>query len=264
MNITKLNCTGCGAQITPDWEKGTGTCAYCGNVFVLEKDIVFRKSNTTGKDQKELTQSPNPQYVSWRESGFADHAMDWQDDALEAAMRKLTGIEQGDIMLSNVFKLTSLKINESGIENVDALNELTNLQSLILENNYITDISGLTNLKNLTFLNLYKNRVSNIGGIAYMPLLRDVRLDYNMVSDLTPLADLKYIERLYVYMNQVTDVSPIGNLISLKDLRIDFNPVKDISSLAGLTKLESLNLEQTNVENLAPVMKLESLKDLRK
>lgn len=78
MNITKLECSGCGAKITPDWEKGTGTCEYCGNVYVLEKNNILRNSDTSEQKQNELPESPNPVYISWRDSGLEDHVMDWQ------------------------------------------------------------------------------------------------------------------------------------------------------------------------------------------
>lgn len=272
MKVIDLECFQCGAIIKPDVKTGIGVCEYCGNQVVFDNDSVtdavmanaLQNSSGYDKEQEALPKAPNPEYVSWSDSDLTDHVMDWKDKALEAAMREVTGIADRDIMLSDVFRMTSLQLNGKGIEKVDALNELTNLQSLVLESNGITDISGLTDLKNITFLNLYKNRVSDIGGIAYMPLVRDVRLDYNHVSDLSALANLKYIERLYVYMNRVTDISPLKNLISLKDLRIDFNPIEDISALKDLKYLESLNLMQTKVEDLSPLLGLKRLKEIQK
>ena len=128
----------------------------------------IRKTDGYNKEREMLPKAPAPKYFPWCDSGLSDHVMDWKDEALEAAMREVTGIKKGDIMLSDVYKLTRLQLNEKGIERVDALNELVNLQSLVLENNSISSIAGLTNLKNLTFLNLYKNNVADIGGIAHI------------------------------------------------------------------------------------------------
>ena len=52
MNMTQLHCAGCGAQITPDWEKETTACAYCGNVYVLEKGNLYQNSGKTEKKDK--------------------------------------------------------------------------------------------------------------------------------------------------------------------------------------------------------------------
>ena len=38
-----------------------------------------------------------PDFVSWEDAGLTDRAMDWQDANLEAAMREITGIADGDI-----------------------------------------------------------------------------------------------------------------------------------------------------------------------
>lgn len=51
-----------------------------------------------------------PIFVSWEEAGLTDHVMDWQDEALEAAMQNITMID-GDIMLSDVWELTALNLS---------------------------------------------------------------------------------------------------------------------------------------------------------
>ena len=106
----ELHCSGCGAQISADLEKGIGKCRYCGNEILLEKKHVFGNLERFAVRQEELPQVPNPKYISWEDSGLKDHAMDWKDEALEAGMRKVTGITQGDIMLSDVFPMTSLTL----------------------------------------------------------------------------------------------------------------------------------------------------------
>ena len=53
MNSTKMQCMGCGAQITPDWEKETTACAYCGTVYVLEKGNLYQNSGKTEKKANE-------------------------------------------------------------------------------------------------------------------------------------------------------------------------------------------------------------------
>ena len=79
-----------------------------------------------------MPKAPETKYFPWCDSGLKDHVMDWKDPALETAMREVTGIKNRDIMLSDVYKLTSLQLNENGIEKVDALNELVNLQRLVI------------------------------------------------------------------------------------------------------------------------------------
>ena len=42
-------------------------------------------------------------FVPWSEAGVEDHVMDWQDKNLEAAMRRITGITDRDMWLSDVW-----------------------------------------------------------------------------------------------------------------------------------------------------------------
>lgn len=114
MNMTQLHCSGCGAQITPDWEKETAACAYCGNVYVLEKGNLCQNSGKTEKKANELPESPNPEYISWKDSGLEDHIMDWQDAALK-------GLEH----------LESLNIQQTKIEDLTPVMNLENLKSIM-------------------------------------------------------------------------------------------------------------------------------------
>lgn len=92
--------------------------------------------------------------VPWENAGLEDHVMDWQDEKLEEAMRTITGIQDREIMLSDVWDYTALSFSTrtwdpgngmeyeggygfwyiigSEISNVTALGELTNLVSLNL------------------------------------------------------------------------------------------------------------------------------------
>ena len=65
--------------------------------------------------------APEPFFLSWDDAGLKDHVMDWQDDNLEAAMRKVTNIADGDIMLSDVWEIKKLTLSGNDIENVTAL-----------------------------------------------------------------------------------------------------------------------------------------------
>lgn len=75
------------------------------------------------------------------EAGLADHAMDWKDAALAAAMARLTGITDRDIMLSDVWELKSLALGSNQISDVSALGSLTRLEYLRLGGNQISDYS---------------------------------------------------------------------------------------------------------------------------
>ena len=91
--------------------------------------------------------------MSWEDAGLEDHVMDWKDENLEAAMLNVTGITEGDIMLSDVwekkdFGLFGLSSKE--ISDISALGGLTNLQHLSLKGNNISDYSPVDFVPNLS------------------------------------------------------------------------------------------------------------------
>ena len=59
--------------------------------------------------------------------------------------------------------LTSLRLENNSISDISALENLTNLTSLRLENNSISDISALEDLTNLIYLYLASNSISDYG-----------------------------------------------------------------------------------------------------
>lgn len=57
--------------------------------------------------------APSPEFVAWSESGLEDHVMNWKDENLAAAMSEYTGITDREIMLSDVYELKEIKLNEN-------------------------------------------------------------------------------------------------------------------------------------------------------
>ena len=64
---------------------------------------------------------------------------------------------------------------------------LTNLTSLNLEDNDITDLSPLAGLTNLTWLNLWDNRIWDISALEDLTNLESLFLGNNLILDLSPL-----------------------------------------------------------------------------
>ena len=120
-----------------------------------EESVSQETEENTADAQIPVAMAPSVYFVPWEEAGLEDHVMDWQDENLEAAMRKITGIADGDIMLSDVWEITELDIIELDlysirIYSIDALGELVNMQKLNLScGGSITDISALSGLTNL-------------------------------------------------------------------------------------------------------------------
>ena len=124
-----------------------------------------------------------PVVVAWEDAGLEDRVMSWGDAELEKAMREITGIQDRDIMLSDVWELTSLDLSDTQVSDISVLGGLTNLQELDLYNTSVSDISVLRNLTNLKTLDLSGTQVSDISALESLTNLEKLYLSYTQVSE---------------------------------------------------------------------------------
>ena len=168
----------------------------------------------SGEDEQQAdTDTPEqgkPVFVPWEEAGLEDYVMDWQDENLEAAMREVTGIRAGNIMLSDVWEITCLDIRDREISDISALSGLTNLANLELGSNNISDISALSGLTNLTYLGLWDNNISDISALNGLTNLTNLNLEDNNISDISALSGLMNLQYLHLSGNNISDYSPVS------------------------------------------------------
>lgn len=126
--------------------------------------------------------------------------IDWKDDALEAKMRSITGIQFGDITYNDVKDITRLNLSNQQDANADvkikdirSLMSLTKLQELNLSNNQITDIKPLRFLKRLRKLNLSDNQIRDIRALSGLNNLIALNLMHNPIDDYSPLNSLRIV-----------------------------------------------------------------------
>ena len=221
-------------------------------------------------------------YIPWEKTGLDDHVMNWQDQNLENAMRKITGIEEREIMLSDVYNYTSLNLSYDDVSNITALTELRNikelnlcgdkisdltilnkigtLESIDISYNNITDITALTDLTELKTLKLSGNIIKDFSVLKGLTNLTGLEIEdfvecnaveeYNIVAkktDISFLSDLTQLKYLDLAMNNIEDISPLETLINLEYLDISCNSISDIHSLQYLTQLRTVILSDGSV-----------------
>lgn len=193
-----------------------------------------------------------------------DYVMEWNDEYLEAAMREVTGINDRDIMYSDVKDITELILDERGIGDIRALSSLTNLTKLSLYSNSISDISALSGLTQLTYLDLEGNEtISDISALSGLVNLKELYLSANSISDVNALSGLNNLTVLTLSWNGIDDVSALSGLTNLTTLRLDYNfDISDISALSGMINLTKLYLGYNNISDISPLSNLTSLEFL--
>ncbi len=159
--------------------------------------------------------------------------------------------------------LTTLDASEAGITNLIGLEFATNLITLNLFYNQISDISPLRGLGKLETLSLDSNRISDISALTGLVELTELNLDNNQISDISALRGLKNLIMLYLINNQISDISALELLVNLERLYLINNQISDISALELLVNLEGLSLNQNRISNISALTGLVELTVLR-
>ena len=182
------------------------------------------------------------------------------DPNLRAAVAEELGKSpNAPITVEDIKRLRRLQVIDAGIRDLTGLEYATNLETLILAHNQISDISSVKNLKNLTHLKLKDNQVSDISPITELINLEILEIERNEISDISPLAGLINLHHLDISDNPFSDISPVAGLINLEVINFTNKNVGDISFLAGFKKLKSFTTWDNPISDISVLAELPQL-----
>jgi len=193
-------------------------------------------------------------------AGETEEPVHFEDHVLKNVVEEALGIP--DPTPTDMLSLTTLYTNGLGIVNLTGLEHATNLRSLGLYSNRISDLTPLAELVDLNQLGLSNNEVRDISGLAELRNLVYLDLGWNKIIDISALAELRRLERLVLTGNKISNIAPLTELENLADLDLGNNMIGDISALAGLTKLERLDFRTNAIIELSPLSDLTKLQDI--
>lgn len=212
----------------------------------------------------------------WAGCTVGGDAVEIADPSLEAAVRAELERTDGPLSCDDLSDLTSLVAQGVGIESLAGLQYATNLVTLRVNENAISDLWPLAGLTTIEHLQFHDNRVSDPTPLADLLALRVVMLGDNpigsievlrdkhalqfvgaartTISDLSPLAAKEQL--IYLWVNgasNVTDFSPLAGLSALETLLIGGTAFGDgdMPMLAGMPALTRLQLWATSVSDLS-------------
>ena len=233
-----------------------------------EEEVEDQPAEEAVEQEAEMGQEEAAETV---DQDYPDYAIDWNDDALEAKMRDITGISSGDIMYSDVRDITKLDLNNDAasgkdekIEDISALGSLINLKSLDLRGNQISDISALSDLTKLEDLKLSSNVIDDISVLDELTNLKSLDFGHtnDNISNISVLSNLTNLEELRLWSKQISDISALENLTNLKSLEIRQSLISDISVLSELQNLKSLSLSSDQIDDISVLRSLPNLESL--
>lgn len=145
------------------------------------------------------------------------------------------------------------------IDNLDPMDELSDLEVLICAQTRVSDLSPLRNLSKLKTLDASETYIGDIAGLRYLSSLQDLKVINTKLKDLSPLTNLNHIRRFDASSCPIKDLTPLIACDSLNVLRLSDTEIKDISPLASCKGLQNLDISKSRVSDLSPLADLKRL-----
>jgi len=162
-------------------------------------------------------------------------------------------IEFADVNLENAIK------EQLGVSRDIVKSDMDDLFYLDISNAGIQDLSGLENATNLGSLNLQGNNISNIDALQNLHELFDLNLADNPIESFTPLSGLTNLFYLDLTNTGLQDGSVLENLTNLQYLSIDDNPISNISFIQNLRNIYTLYMSNTQIQDISVLQSLPNL-----
>lgn len=194
--------------------------------------------------------------------------------------------EQYDIK-TTVLDLSGKDIRSGRLSDIGRLTELTSLK---LADNEITELEFLTPLQKLVSLDLSNNQISDITPLAQLKKLRTLHLDNNDIKDFSPLYDLSELTMLtiggievsqsqikelktrlpgcLIYNDEAnTDIVEVhlgGKTFKSDVTKLDLSDcsITDLSALSVCTSLEELRMSGNYIRDISPLLDIPKLRVL--
>lgn len=112
--------------------------------------------------------------------------------------------------------MDEVELSESGINDLDGIENCIHTVSMDLSGNQITDLSPLSTLTCIQELNLANNQLSYIDALGYLQQLKSLDLSFNTIDDISPLLEIETLEFVDLTGNKIKP----DQLRELRDLGI--------------------------------------------
>ncbi|WEV41964.1 leucine-rich repeat domain-containing protein [Bifidobacterium sp. ESL0682] len=185
-----------------------------------------------------------------------------------SALSGLTGLTRLDLgnnngisdlsPLAGMTHLTYLDVSQNAVSSISALSGMTDLETVILKDGYITDITPLSNSSaSLRTLDLENNiSIADYSPLTSMTNMTSLSLEFDPIGDavLASVAgSMANLTTLKVAECNITNPSPIGSLTRLQFLEIFRNHISNVAVFANMPTLTYLDLAENNIIDISPL-----------
>lgn len=153
--------------------------------------------------------------------------------------------------LAAVTNIETLHITRSHFSFSD-INSMKNLKMLSFsEPKNFPDFTECRHLENIETLMIFNCDISDISFLENYPNLNELIISHCKVQDLDPLKKCKYLSELDLTDNCIENIAALGELSGLQKLNLERNPITDFSPLQRLSNLQSISADKEAVNQFA-------------
>ena len=141
-------------------------------------------------------------------------------------------------VLRDIPNIRSLTLFQTYVSDLSAISEMSQLEALDLsvldiESSELDALSGLVNLQTFILRNIDLDDISFLSGLT---ALEKLILEHNLyIHDLTPLSHLTSLRHLEIINSSIEDVTPLEGLLNLEYLSLAGNHITNIQPLSGFS-----------------------------
>jgi len=167
--------------------------------------------------------------------------------------------------VSNRAQIKRLECKDRGLNNIEDIEILINLEYLDVRGNDISTLQGLEGLTRISKIKLDGNtKLKSLDGLQNLIKLEEISARSMQLYDIGALSELMSIRKIDLNWNKLTDITAVKKLTSLESIILGDNPgITDISALAQKPELRGVLLYNTSVTDISPLFNNTKLRTVR-
>ncbi|MEM1082006.1 MAG: hypothetical protein AAGH65_10540, partial [Pseudomonadota bacterium] len=160
---------------------------------------------------------------------------------------------QSDKNITQPSQLINLDCSNRGITSLVGIEALSNLQTLVLDQNPLSSITRLAQLTSLRSVSLSSTNVTTIDALQSLVNLESLIIANTGLTSLMPLANLNQLESVHAQNNAVTYI-PDLSATAIVSLYLGGNPITDTDGIRAAYTLQELRLDNANIGDVDPMI----------
>ena len=169
-----------------------------------------------------------------------------------------------DYKTKDPLTITTLKLNQKALSDINGLSLFKNLEKLDLTFNNLTSLQGLESCTNLKWLSVVQNKLDNLKGIKGLSRLNVLNAGKNKLRSMDEIRPLVGFCALILNDNEIASICKLDQMKNLNTLVLSRNPIHSIGdSLLKVNSMKKLSLSNCKHQSIESLKFCIELKELR-